>query len=226
MIGAEAPYPPHRPVSVDEARGADLAAVAAGVPSIVLMEHAGRGLATLVARRRAGTGPVVVLCGPGNNGGDGYACARFLASFGVPLRVLAVAGLPSRGDAVLEHALVARTLEVERPSGRDAVARAIVGASVLVDAIYGVGLARPLDAALVGIVTAVNVAPCLRVAADVPTGLDADDGTPRPVAVRADLTAAMGFVKRGCTTAAGAPWCGELVEIDIGLPRGVHARFF
>src|SRR5437867_11639790 len=75
-------YPLHRPVSAAESRAADERATReGGVPSLVLMEHAGLALAQEVASRRRSPGPVVVLCGPGNNGGDGYACARFLLGY-------------------------------------------------------------------------------------------------------------------------------------------------
>ena len=63
------------------------------------------------------------------------------------------------------------------------------------------------------------------IAVDLPSGLDADLGIPRPIAIRADVTAAMGFVKRGCLTPSGAAACGRIVEIDIGLPRAIHGPF-
>ena len=194
------------------------------------MEHAGRGLAELVASERcADAGPVAILCGPGQNGGDGLACARFLRSFEVPIRVARLGSRPPIGDAAIELAALAREMTVSRlATEADVIAWtdiAFDGASVIVDALYGVGLDRDLDAASARAVLAMNAVPSLRIAADLPSGLDADSGRPRPISVRADVTAAMGFVKLGCQTAAGAPWCGRVIEIDIGLPHAIHGPF-
>jgi hydroxyethylthiazole kinase-like uncharacterized protein yjeF len=224
----EAPYPPHRPVSAAEAVAADREAIALGVPSIVLMEHAGRGLAALVAGLLPRGGCVAVLCGPGNNGGDGYTAARFLDGWGVPLRVVRCAAAPpSSPEAALEHALLARDARIAVAAGRgDAgvVDGALDGAAVVIDALFGVGLARDLAPPYPDWIARVNAAPALRVAADVPSGLDADDGRPRPVAVRAHVTAAMGFRKTGLLTPEGARHAGRVVEIDVGLPASVHRR--
>jgi NAD(P)H-hydrate epimerase len=102
------------------------------------------------------------------------------------------------------------------------IERALEGAAVVVDALFGVGLARPLASPYVEWIERVNAADAIRVAADVPSGLSGDDGVPLPVAVRAHVTAAMGFVKRGTTTASGAPYAGRVVEVDVGLPGSVH----
>lgn len=222
------PYPPHRPVGALEARAADLAAVAAGLPSLVLMEHAGRGLAVLAFELRRGPGPVAILCGPGGNGGDGYACARFLASFGVPTRVLRFADdAPRAGDARVEHDLAARATTIEELPRDDTrrLHEALRDASLVVDALFGVGRSRPLAAPYVDAIEAVNAAPCARLSADLPSGLDADDGRTCPVAVSADVTAAMGLPKLGCFTARGAPFAGQVVEVDVGLPAEVHGPY-
>lgn len=229
-----APYPRHRPVTASEAVAADReASEAYGIPSLVLMEHAGRGLAGIVlAEASPGgrlAGPVAVLCGPGNNGGDGYACSRFLLGWGVPVRVVRCAPSPPRGgDSAIEHDLVAREMPIGvAASLEDAhvVENALRGAAVVVDALFGIGLARPLLPPYPAWIERVNAANATRVAADVPSGLSGDDGNPSPVAARAHVTAAMGFVKRACTTSSGAPFSGRLVEIDIGLPGAIHRRY-
>jgi hydroxyethylthiazole kinase-like uncharacterized protein yjeF len=222
-------YPPHRPIRAAEARESDRrASDEFGLVSLVLMEHAGRGLADLVLDRRPIAGPVIVVCGPGNNGGDGYACARFLAGWDVPVRVVrASPPPPERGDARKEHDLVARDVEILAPNSddRSAVLRAFENAAAIVDALFGIGLARPLVEPYVRWIDWMNSIDCLRVAADIPSGLDADTGLAMPIAVRADVTAAMGMPKRGCFTTDGAPYAGEVVEIDIGLPAPIHRAF-
>lgn len=221
-------YPPHHPVPASTARAADLAATRAGVPSLALMEHAARGLAALAAELRRGPGPVAVVCGPGNNGGDGYGCARFLDSWGIPARILRFSGdAPRTDDARAEAALVGpgvAFVEVPR-AAPEALGDALFGASLVVDALFGIGLVRALEPPYPAALAALNDADAPRLAVDLPSGLHADDGRPLPVAVRADVTAAMGLPKLGCTTATGRAYAGRVVEIDIGLPRAVHAPF-
>jgi len=223
-------YPLHPPVSASEARERDLAAVRDhGLPTLVLMEHAGRGVAVLAARLREerGSGAILVIAGPGNNGGDGYACARFLASFGLPVRVVRVAASePTGADARLEHALcraaVGEPVVVARLEDLPRLDAALRDAAVIVDALFGIGLARPLDAFHRAVIDRLNASPATRLAVDVPSGLDADTGEALPVAVRAHVTAALGARKLGCLTAVGAPWAGRVVEVDIGLPPARH----
>jgi hydroxyethylthiazole kinase-like uncharacterized protein yjeF len=222
------PYPPHESVSAATARAADARAAAEfGIPGLVLMEHAARGVATLVgALAPADRRPVVVLCGPGQNGGDGFGAARFLRSFGRTVLTARIATSAPRGDAATEWLALEREQPVtplRTPEEGAAWCDAnLPGAGLAVDALFGIGLDRDLGALPRVLVERMNEATCLRVAVDVPSGLDAEAGGVHPIAVRADVTAAMGFVKRGCTTAQGAPWCGRIVEIDIGLPLAIH----
>lgn len=222
-----APYPCHEPFPPEVAHAADLACPALGLPTLLLMDHAGRGLAELAEGLRRGPGPVVVACGPGNNGGDGYAAVRFLASHGVPVRAVRLVGdAPRRGDAATEATLAlsdAPLLELPRDLAAGVARAAVEDASLLLDALFGVGLARPLAPPYVTWIEAMNACACPRLAADVPSGLDARSGAPRPVAVRADVTAAMGAPKPGHRTAEGARWCGRVVELDVGWPRALHA---
>ena len=224
-------YPSHRPVSAREALEADREAVErAKVPAVVLMEHAGRGLATLVASYPEALEGVTVVAGPGGNGGDGYACARFLTGFGFRVRIVAAfGGAPASAATATEREwALAESIPHEvaaHARDRDVLARAIAGAGLVVDALLGVGLASPMRDPYSDWVRAMNDADALRVSADVPSGLHSDTGEPLPVAVRADVTAAMGMPKAGCFTEAGARHCGRIVEIDVGLPPSIHRRF-
>lgn len=222
-------FPTHRPVRADDARRLDRDGEAAGVPSFVLMEHASLGVAAVAGLLVPPQAPILVLAGPGNNGGDGYGAARFLASWGRPVRVLRAArSEPSGdGDAAREFALLSRDLVVaDLWVDPDLLPRALAKSDLVVDALFGVGLTRDLDAPYPDWIRAVNDADALRLAVDVPSGLDADEGTPRPVAIRADVTATMAVPKRGLLTPGpGREHAGHVIEIDIGLPKGVHEPF-
>jgi len=219
-------YPPHEGVTADVSRRLDREAEEAhGVPSLVLMEHASQGVAAVAAALVPASARVVVLCGPGNNGGDGYGAARFLASWGRrPRLVRCSRRSPPRGDAALEVRLAGLELEAEdawADPGR--VAAALAEADLVVDALFGVGLDRDLDGPFPRWIEAVNAADALRLAVDVPSGLDGDTGRPRPVAVRADVTATMGMPKRGLLSpGSGREHAGRVVEVDIGLPGPLH----
>jgi hydroxyethylthiazole kinase-like uncharacterized protein yjeF len=193
------------------------------------MEHASLGIAVLAARLAGPRGTVVVLAGPGNNGGDGYGAARRLAGWGLSVQVLQVARRDAdpEGDAGREAAWAAQEARVEGawrlPGPPDH--EALAGATVLVDALFGVGLDRDLEAPFPSWIEAVNDAPALRLAVDVPSGLDADTGVLRPVAVRADVTATMALPKEGLVRGEGPAHAGHVVEIDIGLPWALHGPY-
>jgi NAD(P)H-hydrate epimerase len=214
-------------VSTTVARSLDEAATARhGVPSIVLMEHAAAGVAALSALLAAPADRIVVLCGPGNNGGDGYAAARLLRSWGRSPRVLRLAPrAPERGDAATEAAALGAHAVEDAWSDPSRVTAALADADLVVDAVFGTGRAR-LEGPYPAWIEATNRADALRLAVDVPSGLDADTGAaPGPV-VRADVTATMALPKTGLVPPSpGAAHVGVLVEVDIGLPAELHAPY-
>jgi len=222
-------YPAHRPVAADVSRRLDADAEAEhGVPSLVLMEHASCGVAAVAALLSHPQDRIVVLCGPGNNGGDGYGAARFLASWGRTPRVLRCSRRPPpQADAASEVRWSALETEAEDAwADSDLVARAVGEADLLVDALFGVGLDRDLDGPFPGWIEVINEAQALRLAVDIPSGLDADTGHLRPVAVRADVTATMAMPKEGLVThPSGALHAGVVVEVDIGLPGPLHRPY-
>ena len=225
-------YPLHTPVWVAQAREADrVAQTAFAISGLVLMEHAARGLAALVAglAPTAPSRPVLVVCGPGQNGGDGLGAARFLRSFGLEVEVVRLGDRPYRGDAAIEFAALSREIDLPALISLPDVARwassRLPHAGAVVDALFGTGLDRDLDELARAVVLAINECAAPTIAVDVPSGLDGDTGESRPIAVEADVTAAMGFVKRGCVTPRGSRFCGRLVEIDIGLPLAIHGPY-
>jgi len=187
-----------------ETRSAEHAVMAAGVSVDTLMERAGLALARAVWRFGGGRS-TLILCGPGNNGGDGYVAARLLQSWGVPVRLAAL--LPPATD-VAKRAAAQWSGKVEDIAGGDP-------APILVDAIFGTGLSRALDADLVASLTRLRAARMV-IAADVPSGVETDSGADLG-AIPADVTVALGALKPAHLLQPSASLCGHIVSADIGL---------
>jgi NAD(P)H-hydrate epimerase len=191
---------------------ADRRAVAAGVSSLALMESAGRAVADAL-RRRFRPAPVLVACGPGNNGGDGFVVARHLAASGWAVRIALLGTREAlKGDAAAAAARWTGAVEALGPGSFD-------GAGLVVDAILGAGLARPLDGAARAAVDAMRGRTV--VAIDVPSGLDGSTGAVRGAAPQAALTVTYLRRKPAHLLLPGRLLCGETVVADIGIPDSV-----
>jgi NAD(P)H-hydrate epimerase len=189
---------------------ADRLAIAGGVAGFALMANAGAAIAAEI-RRRWPARPVTVLCGPGNNGGDGFVVARLLAAAGWQVRVALLGERAAlRGDAAAHAALWDGEVEPLRPDALD-------GAALVVDAIFGAGLARDLDGAARQTVEALGGRAVAVVAVDVPSGVDGAAGAVRGGAPQADLTVTFFRKKPGHLLLPGRLLCGEVVVADIGI---------
>ncbi|MDH7970887.1 NAD(P)H-hydrate dehydratase [Sphingomonas sp. AR_OL41] len=188
-------------------RAAEDAVVARGTSVIELMDRAGKAVAEAVWRL-GGDSPVLVLCGPGNNGGDGYVAAAALAARGVPVRVAASA---PPGTEAARHARLGWQGPVE------ALADA-VPAPVLVDALFGTGLSRPLDAAINQPLVALARAASMSITVDVPSGVGTDDGKLLADVPVFDVTLALGAAKPAHLLQPSARHCGSVRPLDIGIP--------
>ena len=205
-------------------RRADAAAVRAGVPSATLMENAARAVSDLVVREFPTWQQIVVVCGPGNNGGDGLAAARLLGVAGFSVRVFTL-GSPDayRGDAEA-NALRAREAGIAleslaAPRGMASLASALREADGVVDALFGTGLARPLTGPAARAVAAIGRAGRPVVSADVPSGLFSDTGAIRGRAIRAAVTVAFAAPKICHALPPARRLCGRIVVAHIGIPE-------
>jgi hydroxyethylthiazole kinase-like uncharacterized protein yjeF len=191
---------------------ADLLTIESGISGATLMENAGRAVCRAIRSRFRPT-RTLVLCGPGNNGGDGYVVARLLAQAGWPVSVAAT-GAPKRGtDAALAAA------RWRGPTTRFG-ARAVSRAGLVIDAVFGSGLSRDVD----GVIAETLRAARTLVAIDVPSGVDGETGMVRGFAPQATLTVSFFRAKPGHLLLPGRDLCGETVVADIGTPPRVLAR--
>jgi hydroxyethylthiazole kinase-like uncharacterized protein yjeF len=186
---------------------ADRRAIAGGIPVMALMENAGRAVARAI-RQRFAPCRTLILCGPGNNGGDGYVVARHLQGVGWPVRVAAL-GSP-QGDA-------AHAADQWRGPSAAFTAAESGRADLVVDAVFGAGLSRDLDPGVIEVLRAARRI----VAIDTPSGIDGATGFVRGYAPRAVLTVTFFRRKPGHLLLPGRDVCGECVVADIGIPDAV-----
>jgi hydroxyethylthiazole kinase-like uncharacterized protein yjeF len=205
-----------------------------GIPSIVLMENAGRSVADVAEGE---FGPVTrkliyVLCGKGNNGGDGFVVARHLHSRGGKVKVFLVARASNlKGDPKTNLAILQETIKKERSSTLQLYDKA--GASnlkkqpspdLIIDALFGTGFSGAVKGEYEKIIRWMNGSDARVIAVDVPSGVDADNGKVENVAVAADATVTMGLRKIGLLVYRGRECSGTVRVADIGIPRIVYQR--
>lgn len=238
------------PLSARQAQALDHAAqTKLAVPSLLLMENAGRGAAEAIAARygngrvrrdvvgvrrgRAGSLRAVVLIGGGNNGGDGAVVARHLARLGWQVRCIVIGAIESAArrtpDCATNLRIVQRLrLPYRAVQSRSAARRAIASIArdeVVVDALLGTGASGPLREPMATLVEALAKQPqraCI--ALDLPTGLDLARARPGPLCVRADLTLTFAAPKWGFASAAARAVTGTIEVIDLGVPRSALER--
>ena len=200
--------------SNSESGRADQLAAAAGTPTLRLMEQAGRAVADAAQGLLAPGGSVLIACGPGNNGGDGYVAARILAGRGYQVEVAAF-GQPRAGSDAATMAPLwegpVRVLSDLNPADFDLV----------IDALFGAGLGRDLDGDAETFIASLNESEIPILAVDVPSGIDGDSGQVRGIAPQATLTVTFHAPKTGHYLEPGASLCGELIVAPIGIPDDV-----
>ena len=206
-----------------------------GLPAVTLMETAGRAVADAALRMLgARRGHVVVVCGPGNNGGDGFVAARVLRDRGLDAVVyLSAAREAVRGDARTHLEILERAGGIVRLIATpdqlaalvpvaDAALVPVADAVLVIDALFGVGLARPIEGHLAGVVAMMQRAGRV-LAVDIPSGLDADTGRALGVAVTAERTVTMAVHKIALVSSPGFARAGHVEVADIGIPPAMIA---
>ncbi len=195
------------------------------LPGIVLMENAGRGIADLIGQRGNGQ-RVLLACGPGNNGGDGFVAARHLDNRGFVVHVLLTCE-PARlrGDALANFRWLSETnVELRSCPANGSVPNEFTADDWIVDALLGTGVHGPPRPPLGALIQDLNRLPGRRLAVDLPSGLDADLGTPSADTFRAERTGTFVAAKPGLITPQARPFVGELQIIDIGVPQQILRR--
>lgn len=214
-------------VTAQEMKELDTQAQAAyAVPGIVLMDNAAQAVADAAheALEELDGEKVLLFCGGGNNGGDGFGAARWLQNYGAKVRVFVVGSAPEAisGDAALELTMLQKTgVQVELLTSEDdwlVAELAAAKADVIIDALLGTGFHGELQGNFLRACQLINDSGKYVVAVDVPTGVNADNGSAAENAVRADKTVTMALVKTGLLLYPGREYCGDIELADIGLP--------
>ncbi len=208
-----------------EMRELDRRAIAeVGIPSLVLMENAGRSIYQVLRREFPDlSGEVVVLAGRGNNGGDGFVVARCLANAGTPVAVFLLGRRDQvGGDARVNLEILAHqgleVVEVLEESHLPAALDRLARAGLIVDALLGTGLNSPVTGLLASLIQQVNHLKRPVLAVDIPSGLSADTGEALGAAVQADITVTCGWPKIGQIVAPGRDYVGRLWQAGLGIP--------
>jgi hydroxyethylthiazole kinase-like uncharacterized protein yjeF len=202
-----------------------------GIPGVVLMENAGRGVAEEIVRRFSWAGSLraLIMAGKGNNGGDGYVIARHLLNKGWDVQTLILAERDAiKGDAAVNLSALencgGQVVFAPNAEVLESFLATVGESSVLVDALFGTGLAKPVQGLSLQAVEWLNQQSSPVVAVDIPSGVDASTGQVLGVAVNAALTVTFAFPKVGQLSYPGAGLVGELVTVDIGIPEPVAAQ--
>lgn len=202
-------------LTADEMQRAEQLAIENGVASHTQMENAGRGVAEEVVRRFPRGTKVAVLCGPGNNGGDGFVAARALRERGYQVRLALLGKIEDLPTDAKEMAR--RWDETIEPMGLSVIETA----EVLIDAIWGAGLRGPINGVPAQIIEAATERELPVIAVDVPSGVDMTDGRIHGIAFKANTTITFFRRKTGHILQPGRNYCGEIKVIDIGIPTSV-----
>lgn len=198
-----------------------------GIPGLILMENAGRGIAELIFNQRmvsgGAAGAVCIFCGKGNNGGDGLVIARHLANRGFKVEVILFSPPETlKPDPAIHFNIVGKMgipcqILDGNTTEKDFI-RILGRTDLVVDALFGVGLEREITGVCRTAIEVANKMNKMILAVDVPSGLDSDSGQIHGVCVKAAVTATLGLPKTGLFSGRGPEMAGKICVIDIGIP--------
>lgn len=196
-----------------------------GVPSILLMEHAAYGVFKSI-QEMENVQKIVILCGPGNNGGDGFALARQLFTWSkYKIKIFMLASeekLTEDGKIYYNiNRRIGNTIWHVSDENKTEIFKQLLEADLIVDALFGTGLTRAVSGIYKEVIACANKAECRKVAVDIPSGIDGSTGKIRGIAFRADTTITFAAPKLGLCQYPALDYIGELVVIDIGIPSAI-----
>ena len=197
-----------------------------GIPSIILMENAGRQTAEVIRKQLFGqrSTKVAVVCGTGNNGGDGFVVARHLGEAGMEVRTFLLGeALKLKPEAWLNYDILNR---LSYPVQVGGTLPDLGGFDVVVDALFGVGLNRTLDPVFAGVISRINQESRQVISVDIPSGLDGTSGMIYGACVRAKITVSFTAPKTGFFQGEGPRYVGTVEVVNIGIPRVLTRKIF
>lgn len=223
-------------LTVEEINKIDrLASEKYGIPSIILMENAGRSVAeetikTLKRKKSAKTQKIAVLCGSGKNGGDGFVAARYLYNYGYQVKVYLLKNPNNISGDTLTNYTILKKIGVETklisPSKLNSLSSELKKANCIIDAIFGTGIKGKVAGLPAQIIKMVNqtkevITSKPVISVDLPSGLDGDTGFPLGECVKTTVTVTMGYPKKGFLNPEAKKYLGNLIIADIGYPRKI-----
>lgn len=189
------------------------------IPGIVLMENAAISCVRNIEGDISGK-KVLIFCGKGNNGGDGLAIARHLIQKGADVSVVCVSGTDFGGDALINYNILMR-MNVKLYDFSEISEEKIAGADIVIDAIYGTGIRGEISGTAYDVIDKINKNSRFTMSVDIPSGINADDGSVCRIAVRADITVTFAAYKMGLLLYPGAEYAGKIVLEDISIPQNI-----
>lgn len=194
-----------------------------GIPSLVLMENAGRAVAQETKRSLRGKRNVAVVCGTGNNAGDGFVAARHLMNAGIKVKIfLAGPAAQLKKDAAVNYQVLRKIKYPINGCKGKKFSADIARADCVIDAIFGVGLNRTIEEPFHSVIEVINKNAKYIIAVDTPSGLDGTTGGIYGACIKADKTVTFTFSKTGFLKNNGPEQTGKIVIADIGIPHGCY----
>ena len=193
------------------------------IPTLILMENAGRSVADLAEKMVQKKANIFIVCGKGNNGGDGFVAARHLLNRGYKVEVILLATLSDvEGDAATNYLILQKmnvlVLRIVSQDMLEVVKQKAKKSNLIIDAIFGTGLEREVAGLTRDVISILNESKRKILSIDIPSGLNGDTGIAMGIAVRATVTGTLGLPKTGMRTKAARKFTGKIQVLDICMP--------